>query len=401
MGQSNMNQQSQHQGANSIDESESDRMNFDLSSKYRRIQSEAQEFCSQIEPFAAEADEMSVVHSGVLDALRESKLAELMIPAEFGGRFEKLDPLAICVVREVLMATSSHADSLFALQGIGSYGITVAGTPAQRAYWLPRVARFDALAALALTEPEAGSDLKSITSEIVPQGDGYILNGTKSFISNAGAASYYLVFAKEGTGFTMLLVPADADGVSVSASPELIAPHVLGEVEFDHVSLPASAKLGESGKALDLVFATLGVFRVSVAGAAVGLAQAALEEGARHTSKRIQFGRPLARLGAVASMLADSWTEIEQAWLITYRAATMAQKDPAASLHHSSMAKLAASEMASRVVDRSVQMMGRFGLMRGSKIERLYRQARPMRIYEGASEILRLGIARQLTEEMK
>jgi acyl-CoA dehydrogenase len=186
----------------------------------------------------------------------------------------------------------------------------------------------------------------------------------------------------------------------VTPTPELIAPHVLGEVSFDEVMLPASARLGKSGKGLNLVLATLGVFRVSVAGAAVGLAQAALEEAVRHTRTRVQFGRPLARLGPVAQMLADSWTEIEMARLLTYKAATLAVEDPAASLHHSSMAKLGASEMASRVVDRCVQVMGRFGLERNSKIERLYRQARPMRIYEGASEVLRLGIARQLTEEV-
>jgi len=196
----------------------------------------------------------------------------------------------------------------------------------------------------------------------------------------------------------MVLVPADAEGVSISAAPELIAPHVLGDLHFDNVLLPHSARLGAAGKGLDLVMATLAVFRVSVAGAAIGLAQTALEEAVRHTRTRIQFGRPLARLGPVAQMLADSWTEIEMARLLTYRAAAMAKDDPAATLQHSSMAKLAASEAASKVVDRCVQVMGRFGLVRGSKIEKLYRQARPMRIYEGSSEVLRLGIARELTE---
>jgi len=199
----------------------------------------------------------------------------------------------------------------------------------------------------------------------------------------------------------MVLVPADAAGVSVTPTPELIAPHVLGDVHFDDVLLPANARLGNRGQGLDLVLATLGVFRVSVAGAAVGLAQAALEEAVRHTRTRVQFGRPLARLGPVAQMLADCWTEVEMTRLLTYRAALLAVDDPAASLNHSSMAKLAASEAASRVVDRCVQMMGRFGLIRNSKIERLYRQARPMRIYEGASEVLRLGIARQLTEDVE
>jgi acyl-CoA dehydrogenase len=376
-------------------------MNFELDAPYLEIQQQARDFARAIEPIAIEADEMSEIHPGVLAAFRESGLSNLMVPEEFGGRSKRLDPLAICVVREVLMATSAHADSMFALQGIGSYAITVAGSPDQRSSWLPKVATAEALPALALTEPDAGSDLKSVTTELVPTSGGLLLRGTKSFISNAGAAAFYVVFAREESGYSMVLVPADAAGLSVTPTPELIAPHVLGDVHFDDVLLPATARLGQQGQGLDLVLATLGVFRVSVAGAAVGLARAALEEAVRHTRKRVQFGRPLARLGPVAQMLADCWTEVEMARLLTYRAACLAVDDPAASLNHSSMAKLAASEAASRVVDRCVQMMGRYGLVRNSKIERLYRQARPMRIYEGASEVLRLGIARQLTEEVQ
>ena len=375
-------------------------MNFELDTQTLEIQRQARELAASIENIAVEADESNDVHPGVLDALRSSQLSELMVPAEFGGRAKQLDPLAICIVREALMATSSHLDSLFALQGIGSYAITVGGSPEQRAAWLPKVAKAEALAALALSEPDAGSDLKAVSTELVAKGDGLLLNGSKSFISNAGSAAFYVVFAKEASGLSMVLVPADAAGVSVTPTPELIAPHVLGDVQFDDVTLPADARLGDAGAGMDLVLATLGVFRVSVAGAAVGLAQAALDEAVRHTRTREQFGRPLARLGPVAQMLADCWTEIEMARLLTYRAATLARSDPAATLHHSSMAKLAASEMASRVVDRCVQVMGRFGLIRNSKIERLYRQARPMRIYEGSSEVLRLGIARQLTEEV-
>jgi acyl-CoA dehydrogenase len=324
-----------------------------------------------------------------------------MVTAEYGGHSRRLDPLAICIVREVLMATSAHADSMFALQGIGSYAISAAGSEAQRQEWLPKVASAEVLAALALTEPQAGSDLKSVTTRLTVNPEGITLNGTKSYISNGGAAKFYVVFAREDERYSMVLVPADTKGVSVTPTPELIAPHVLGDVHFDNVNLPSSARLGEPGQGLDLVLATLGVFRVSVAGAAVGLAQAALEEAVRHTRKRVQFGRPLARLGPVAQMLADCWTEVEMTRLLTYRAAAMAVDDPAASLNHSSMAKLAASEAASRVVDRCVQVMGRFGLVRNTKIERLYRQARPMRIYEGASEVLRLGIARQLTEDVR
>jgi acyl-CoA dehydrogenase len=376
-------------------------MNFNLDPDYLALQQQARKFAQSIEPLAAEADECSEVHPEILAALRSSGLTALMVPAEYGGYSKHLDPLAICVVREVLMGTSAHADSLFALQGIGSYAITAAGSPEQRATWLPRVATAEVLAALALTEPDAGSDLKNVTTKISLENGRLRVRGTKSFISNGANAGFFEVFGKEDSGFSMVLVPADAPGVSITPTPQIIAPHVLGEIHFDDVSLPPEARLGQPGKGLDLVLATLGVFRVSVAGAAVGLAQAALEEAVRHTRTRVQFGRPLARLGPVAQMLADCWTEIEMARLLTYRAASFAVSDPAAALHHSSMAKLAASEAASRVVDRCVQMMGRFGLVRNSKIERLYRQARPMRIYEGASEVLRLGIARQLTEEVQ
>jgi acyl-CoA dehydrogenase len=373
-------------------------MNFSLDEKYLKIQQAARELCRSIEHIADTADESSVLHPEIHAALKSSELCRMMVPAEYGGSFDKVDPLAICLIREVMMTTSCHLDSLFALQGIGSYGITVGGSAEQREQWLPKIASGDALAGLGLTEEDAGSDLKASSTRLDASAEGLQLNGSKAFISNAGSAAFYEILAKEGDGFSLVLVPADAEGLSITPAPELIAPHVLGDLHFDNIQLPESARLGEAGKGLDLVMATLAVFRVSVAGASVGLAQTALEEAVRHTRTRVQFGRPLARLGPVAQMLADSWTEIEMARLLTYRAASMAKDDPAATLQHSSMAKLAASEAAGKVVDRCVQMMGRFGLIRGSKIEKLYRQARPMRIYEGSSEVLRLGIARELTE---
>jgi len=373
-------------------------MNFSLDDKYLSIQDAARSLCKSIDHIAAEADESSTVHPEIHSALKSSGLCRMMVPTEYGGSFDKVDPLAICLTREVMMTTSCHLDSLFALQGIGSYAITVAGSEEQREHWLPKIASADALAGLALTEEDAGSDLKAASTEIVAGPDGLRLNGSKAFISNAGSAAFYEVFAKEGSGFSLILVPADTEGVSVTPTPKLIAPHVLGDVHFDNVLLPESARLGAAGDGMKLVLATLSMFRVSVAGAAVGLAQTALEVATRHTRSRVQFGRPLSRLGPVAQMLADSWTEIEMARLLTYRAASMAKDDPRATLQHSSMAKLAASETASKVVDRCVQMMGRYGLISGSKIERLYRQARPMRIYEGSSEVLRLGIAQELTE---
>ena len=375
-------------------------MKFGLEDKYLELQQEARVVAAIVAPYAAEADASNEIHAETLGALSASRLCELTVPAAYGGRFDQVDPLAVCVVREVLMATSSHLDSLFALQGIGSHALALAGRPEAKEAWLPRVATAEALAALAITEPEAGSDVRAISTTVMAKDGALVINGHKSYISNAGAAAFYTVLVKEEDGLSTVLVPSDAEGLTVSEAPELIAPHVLGDLHFDDVVVSEELRLGKPGQGLDLVLATLAVFRASVAGAAVGLAQAALEEAVRHARTRQQFGRSLLRHGPVAVMLADSWTEIEAARLLTYRAALRAQGDALANLHHSSMAKLAASEMAARVVDRSVQVMGRWGLVHNSKIERLYRQARPMRIYEGASDVLRLGIAKALSNEV-
>ncbi len=371
-----------------------------LDDRHLGVVDEAREVAAAVEPFATEADECSALHEPTASALRASRLSELMVPAAYGGRFETVDPLAVCLAREALMKTSSHLDSLFALQGIGSYAISRAGSEEQRREWLPRVATGEVLAALALTEPVAGSDLKAVTTTVEERGGELVLNGAKSFISNAGAAGFYTTLARDGDGHSLVLVPADVDGLSVEPSPEIIAPHVLGELTFDDVVLPATARLGEPGRAFGHVLATLAVFRISVAGAAVGLMEGALEEAVRHTRGREQFGRPLARHGPVATLLADSWSDLEAARLLTYQTAAMAAEDPAANLDRSSLAKLNATEAACRVVDRCVQSMGRWGLIRGSRIEKYYRQARPMRVYEGASEVLRLGIAARLVRDV-
>ncbi len=383
---------------------------FELPQLYRDVKAEAEAVAAEVAPFAAEADECSALHAPTLAILRSSRLCELMVPAAYGGRFEQVDPLAVCVAREACMKASAHLDGLLALQGIGSYAIALGGSEAQRRAWLPRVAVGESLAALALTEPEAGSDLKAITTTLRPAGAGgdeFLLSGAKSFISNAPSAGLFTVLVREPAsggdsedGYSMVLVPADAPGVQISPTPEIIAPHVLGEVEFSDVVLPADNRLGPAGEGFAHVFATLSVFRSSVAGAAVGLMEGALEIAGRHAAERRQFGRPLVRLGAVANLLADSWADLESSRLLAYRAADAARLDPATTLDYSSLAKLAATEAAGRVVDRCVQVMGRWGLIKGSRIEQYYRQARPMRIYEGASDVLRLGIANRLCRDI-
>ncbi|MEU6037913.1 acyl-CoA dehydrogenase [Actinomadura sp. NPDC047616] len=372
---------------------------FELSPRHRKVREAAREVAARVDAFAAEADESTEVHAGVLDALRASGLARHVVPAAHGGESETLDPLTITVVREALMYSSAHLDSLFAMQGIGSYSLAVGGTDELRRAWLPRVAALEAIAGLALTEPDVGSDLRAVTTTVDRVAGGVRVHGRKSFITNGGAADFYCVLGREGDdGYSMVLVPADAPGLTVTRGSDLIAPHILGELDFDGVVVPEENRLGVPRKAFSLMLQTLAVFRVSVAGSAVGLAQAALDEALRHVTTREQFGRPLIHLGAVAQNVALSWTEVETARAIAYRAAALAGSDPLARLDMSSIAKVGATEAAGRVVDRSLQVMGRFGLVRGSKIERLYRNARPLRVYEGATEVLLDSLARRLAK---
>ena len=366
---------------------------FDLDDKYVALAATARDLADSLAEYADEADGMLTVHPKMLAGLQASGLAAHCVPAQSG---EAIDPLAITVVREALMGVSAHLDGLFGMQGVGSFALARAGSPRLCKEWLPEVAALEAIAALALTEPEAGSDLKAITTTVTARGSDLVVSGNKSFITNAGEAAFYTVLCREDDGYSLIFVPASAAGVSVTVGPHLIAPHIMGEVCFDDVVVPADHRIGEPGAGFSLVLATLATFRVSVAGAAVGLAQAALDEAIRHTSGRKQFGRPLVETGPIPHLLGLSWTEIESARALTYRAADRAGRDPLGTLDLSSMAKVAATETAGRVVDRAVQVMGRFGLVTGSKVERLYRNARPMRIYEGGNEVLTGQLARRL-----
>jgi len=373
---------------------------FDLDDHYVALQGTARELAESVAAHAHEADGMLEVHPGMAAALKASRLTELTVPAAYGGRDPHVDSLAITVVREQLMRVSAHLDGLFGMQGIGSFAVSVAGTDAVREEWLPKVATLDAIAALALTEPAVGSDLRSITTTLVARGGSLVLDGHKSFITNAGAADFYSVLCREGDGYSMAFVPADLSGVSVTVGPRLIAPHIMGEVVFSGVEIPEHFRIGAPGGAFKLMLATLATFRVSVAGAAVGLAQGALEEAVRHACDREQFGKKLAELGPIPHMIGTSWVELEASRMLTYRAAALAAQDPLGNLDFASMAKVSATETAGRVVDRCVQIMGRFGLVEGSTIERLYRNARPMRIYEGGNEVLTGQLAKRLAKRL-
>jgi acyl-CoA dehydrogenase len=372
-------------------------MSFELPDRHRDLLDRAREVGEKVRWRAAEADAATDVDPVMRDALRESGLAGLTVPAAHGGTDEQVDSLAVTVVREAFGGVSAHLDSLFAMQGIGSYAIAVAGSPRVQAEWLPRVVALEAIAALGLTEPAVGSDLRSITTSVVERDGELVVNGHKSFITNAPAAAFVVVLAKEGDGYSLVLVPTATPGVTVTSGPDLIAPHIIGDVVLDDVRVPLDSRVGQPGQAFPLVLQTLATFRVSVAGSAVGLATAALAEAVAHTTGREQFGSTLARLGPIPQMLGTSWMDVEQARLLTYAAATRAAADPLGALDWSSMAKVAATEAAARVTDRCVQVMGRFGVVTGSTIERLYRNARPMRIYEGGNEVLLGQLAKSLT----
>ena len=373
---------------------------FELPAEYLALQREAADLAAAAVPIAAEADEASRLYPQARELLARSGLGGVVVPAAFGGRDKHVDALAVTVVREQLAAESAHLDSMFAMQGIGSFALSAAGHPDLQQRWLPEVARLEAIAALALTEPDVGSDLKAITTTVGQRGDELVITGHKSFITNAPDADFFCVLGREGDGYSLVLIPASAPGLSISSPHQIIAPHVLGDVVLDEVAVPASHRIGDQGVGFRLVLATLATFRVSVAGAAVGVATAALTEAVRHCAGRTQFGTSLARLGSVPAALASSWTDVEMARALTYRAAASAARDPLAHLDLSSLAKVGATEAAGRVVDRAVQVMGRFGLVRGSKIERLYREARPMRIYEGATEVIYDSLARQLVKAL-
>lgn len=375
---------------------------------YDDIQAQARAVVESLAPRDREPRAGEGLTDTQVKAFRASGLSRHAVPGRFGGITETVDPVAVCVIREELMYGSSPLDAMFALQGIGSYALTLGGDPELQRYWLPRIASGEALAAMALTEPGAGSDLKAATTTIRVEGDELRIDGLKSFISHAEVADVITVFGKEEGGWSLVAVPADTPGLSIRPGPSLIAPHDVADVVLDGVRVPVSHRIGAPGKAFDLVLATLTVFRASVAGSAVGLAQAALDEAVRHCRDREQFGRPLYKLGPVAGLLADSGADVEMSRLLAYRAATRAREAAesgdgaraAESLDYSSMAKLAATEAACRVVDRCVQAMGRFGLVADSRIGQIYLLQRPLRIYEGASEVLRLGVARYLTAQL-
>jgi acyl-CoA dehydrogenase len=335
------------------------------------------------------------------DAIRacaEHGLCRLLVPRESGG--EGYDLRSVSVVREALAAASGLVDSVFAVQGLGSYPIGAAASAEVARRYLPGVADGREIGAFALTESGAGSDAGAISTRAVRDGAGYVLDGAKTFISNAPIASFFVVFARTSDAAKRALsgfvVDAAASGLTISRRLHVSAPHPIAEIRLSSCRVPLENRLGEEGDGMRLALGTLDFFRTSVGAASCGLARRALEESMRHATTRIQFGSRLADFQLTQAALADMATELDAARLLVYRAAWLKDQGRERVTSESAMAKLFATEAAQRIVDRAVQIHGGIGVERGSVVERLYREVRALRIYEGTSEIQRLVIARSL-----
>ena len=334
--------------------------------------------------------------------------------AAHGGASEVIDTRAICMLREALAFHNGLADFAFAMQGLGSGAISLHGTAAQRERYLPGVARGMAIAAFALSEPDAGSDVAAMACSAREDGDSYVLDGEKTWISNGGIADFYIVFARTSTpnaatspeaerrktvrasdGISAFIVDASAPGLAIAQRIQVIAPHPLATLRFNRCRVPRGQLLGATGQGFRIAMQTLDVFRTSVAAAALGFARRALHEGVQRAASRPMFGKRLADMQITQAKLAQMATIVDSAALLTYRAAWLRDRGRNITLE-AAMAKMAATEGAQQVIDAAVQLWGGAGVVSGNVVESLYREIRALRIYEGATEVQQLIIGREL-----
>jgi acyl-CoA dehydrogenase len=335
-------------------------------------------------------------------ALGEAGFLRAAVPAEFGGLHAALDVRTLCLAREILAARDGLTDFAFAMQGLGTGSITVAGSAEMKARILPAVARGERIAAFALSEKEAGSDVAALMTTATPDGNAHVrIDGEKTWISNGGIADHYVVFARSGEapgarGLSAYLVEADTPGLSIAERIDVIAPHPLATLRFEGCRIPAANRIGGPGEGFKVAMATLDIFRSTVGAAALGFARRALHETVSHAKGRKLFGGTLGDLQLSQAAIADSAAEVDAAALLVYRAAWTKDRGAARVTREAALAKLTATENAQKVIDRAVQIHGGLGVTRGVKVEELYREIRALRIYEGASEVQKVVIARDL-----
>lgn len=369
-----------------------------LEDRHRALQRDLDAWCNK----------QSFGHDGDIDGLCRGLVSDLggagilkhCVPAEWGGASDKLDVRSISICRETLSYHSGLADFSFAMQGLGSGAISLFGTAEQKSNYLPAVAEGKAIAAFALSEADAGSDVAAMATSAELSGDEYILNGEKTWISNGGIADFYCVFARTGEapgakGLSVFIVDAENPGLTIAERIETIAPHPLARLSFNDCRVARSSLVGRSGEGFKIAMATLDVFRTTVAAAALGFARRALDEALDHTTTRQLFGAPLSALQMTEGAIADMATEIDASALLTYRSAWAKDCYQDRVTREAAMAKLYATEAAQKIIDQAVQLFGGQGVTKGNTVESLYREIRALRIYEGASEIQKVIIARQ------
>jgi len=371
------------------------------------------ELAATVEGFAREriadlvaGDDEDRACRDLVAALGAAGLAKHAVIAPHGGAGESLDVRSLCLIRETLARHHGLADFAFAMQGLGSGPVCLFGSDDQKARWLPRIASGEALSAFALTEPKAGSDAAAIELTAICDGDEFVLDGEKTWISNGGIADQYVVFARTGEapgtrGLSAIMVEADAPGLEIAERLHVIAPHPLARLRFDNCRVPSDNLIGEAGAGFKIAMATLDVFRSTVGAAALGFARRALDETVDHCSTRMIGNEALADLQLPQAKIADMATIIDAAALLIYRSAWTKDKGAARVTREAAMAKMFATEGAQSVIDDAVQLHGGLGVKKGVKVEELYRDIRALRIYEGATDIQKLVIARATLGERR
>lgn len=370
-----------------------------LEDKHRALSEQLEAWCDANLP---------VDHSDV-DAACKSLVAALgeagFLQYSGAGEGEKLDVRSLCIIRETLARHDGLADFAFAMQGLGMGAVSLFGSPEQRE-WLVKTRTGKALSAFALSEPKSGSDVANIECSAELIGNQYVLNGEKTWISNGGIADTYVVFARTGEGpgakgLSAFLVPADTEGFEIAERIDVIAPHPLARLKFNNMELPPSAMIGAPGQGFKIAMSVLDVFRSTVGAAALGFARRALDETLNRATNRELFGAPLFDLQMVQGHIAEMALDVDAAALLVYRAAWAKDMGAARVTREAAMAKLYATDKAQTVIDKAVQIHGGDGVRKGSIVESLYREIRALRIYEGASDVQKIVIARQCLGEIK
>lgn len=336
--------------------------------------------------------------------LGEGGWLKAVVPKAYGGLYHSFDVRSLCLARETLAYQDGLADFAFAMQGLGTGPITLFGTEEVKRRYLPAVAQGEAIAAFALSEPDAGSDVAAMSTTAVPDGSDHVrIDGVKTWISNGGIADHYVVFARTGEapgakGISAFVVDAETPGLTIESRIDVIAPHPLATLRFENCRIPLSQRIGGPGEGFKVAMATLDIFRSTVGAAALGLARRALDDALQHASSRQLFGAPLADLQLTQAALADMATAVDSSALLVYRAAWTKDQGAARVTREAAMAKMHATEAAQSAIDKAVQIFGGLGVTKGVKVEELYREIRALRIYEGATEVQKVVIARELVK---